>query len=78
MNKVKLVHTKETLMTSNDITEAITQKQSNGKMLQKYGAHPQRNTHADMQIQSKPGGNNNEITGPHRRSPLNFPIFFMC
>ena len=51
MNKVKVVHTKETLMTSNDITEAITQKQSNGKMPQKYGENPQRNTHADMQIQ---------------------------
>ena len=51
MNKVKVVHTKEILMTSNDITEAITQKQSNGKMPQNYEAHPQRNTHTDMQIQ---------------------------
>ena len=50
MNKVKVVHTKEILMT-NDITEAITQKQSNGKMPQNYEAHPQRNTHTDMQIQ---------------------------
>ena len=51
-------------MTSNNITEAVTQKQSNGKMLQKYGAHPQRNTHANVQIQWKPGGKNNEFAGP--------------
>ena len=45
MNNVKVVLTKETVMKSNNTTEAVNQKQSNGKMLQKYGAHPQRNTH---------------------------------
>ena len=35
MNNVKVVHTKETIMTSNDITEAVTQKQSNRNMAQK-------------------------------------------
>ena len=37
MNNVKVVHTKETI--SNNFTEAVTRKQSNGKMLQKYAAH---------------------------------------
>ena len=51
MKNVKVVYTKETITTSNDFTEAVTQKQSNGKMPQKYAAHPQKNSHADMQIQ---------------------------
>ena len=38
MNHVKVIHTKET-MTCNNFTEAVTQKQSNGKMLLKYAAH---------------------------------------
>ena len=57
MNNVKVVHTKETIMTSNNFTEAVTQKQPNGKMHQKYAAHLQKNIHANMQIQRKPGGN---------------------
>ena len=51
MKNVKVVYTKETITTSNNFTEAVTQKQSNGKMPQKYAAHPQKNNHADMQIQ---------------------------
>ena len=54
MNKVKVVHTKETIMASNNFTEAIIQNQSNGKigkMPQNHSAHPQKNTHADVQIQ---------------------------
>ena len=38
MKIVKVVHTKETIMTSNNITELVTQKQSNEKIPQKYGA----------------------------------------
>ena len=73
MNNVKVVHTKETIMASNNITEAVTKKQSNRKMPQKYRVHPQRNTHTDVQIQRKSGGNNTVITGPHSRSPRNPP-----
>ena len=51
MNNVKVIHTKETIMTSNNITEAVTQKQSNRKMPPKYGAHPQINTQDNVQIQ---------------------------
>ena len=51
MNKVKVVHTKETIMTSNNFIEAVIQNQSNGKMPQNHSAHPQKNTHADEQIQ---------------------------
>ena len=51
MNNVKVVHTKEIIVTSNNITEAVIIKQSNRKMPQKYGAHLQRNTQADVQIQ---------------------------
>ena len=53
----------------------ISQKQShkNKQMPEKYGAYPRRNTYADVQIQWKPGGNNTEITGPHRCSPRNPP-----
>ena len=40
MNNVKVVHTKETIMISNNVTKAVAQKQSNGKMPQKYGAYP--------------------------------------
>ena len=67
MNNVKVVHTKET-MAGNNITEAVTQKHSNEKNPQKYGAHPQRNIHADSE-----NNNNNETTGSHRRSPRNLP-----
>ena len=48
MNNVKVVHTKETIKIYNNFTEAVTQKQSNGKMLQKYAAHPQKSTHAHV------------------------------
>ena len=34
MNNDKVVHTKETVMASNNFTEAVTQKQSNGRMHQ--------------------------------------------
>ena len=51
MSNVKLVHTKEKIMRSNHFTEAVDQKQSNRKMLQKYTAHSQKNTHAVVQIQ---------------------------
>ena len=51
MSNVKVVHTKEKIMTSNHFTEAVGRKQSNGKMLQKYTAHSQKNTHAVIQIQ---------------------------
>ena len=51
MSHVKVVHTKEAIMTSNDFAEAVTQEQSNGKILQKYAAQPQKNTKADVQIQ---------------------------
>ena len=50
MNNVKVVHTKKTIKTSNSFTEAVTQKHSNEKMLQKYTA-PQKSTHAHVQIQ---------------------------
>ena len=40
-------------------------------MPQKYAAHPQKNTHADVQTQGKQGGNNTEVTGLHERSPRN-------
>ena len=40
MNNIKVVHTKETIMASNNFTEAVTQTQSNGKIPQKYAAHP--------------------------------------
>ena len=79
MNNVKVVHTKET-MRSNNFMEAATQKQSNRKMLQNYGAHLQKNTHVNMKITRKPGGNNTEITGLHRHSPHNKrypPILFL-
>ena len=66
-------HTKGTIMTSNNITEAVTQKQSNGKMPQKYATHLQKNAHADVQVQQKPAGHNTEITGLHRYSPRNPP-----
>ena len=73
MNNFKLVHTKESIMTSNNITEVVTQKQSNGKIRQKYRTHLQGNTYADMQIQQKPEGDNTEIASPHRHSPRNPP-----
>ena len=74
MNNVKVVHTKEKVMTHNNFTEAVTRKHPNGKMLQKYTAHPHKSTHTHMQIQQKPGGNNTEITGQHRPSPQN-PLY---
>ena len=45
MNNVKVLHTKETIMTSNNFTEAVTQKQSNRKLLQKYAAQLKKNTY---------------------------------
>ena len=71
MNNAKVVHSKETIITYNNFTEAVTRKHSKGKMLQKYAAHPQKNTRAHVQVQEKPGGNNAEITGLDRRSPQN-------
>ena len=71
MNNVKVVHTEEKIKTYNNFTEAVTQKHSNGKTLQKCAAHQQKSTHTHVQIQQKPGGNNTEITGLHRRSPQN-------
>ena len=71
MNNLKIVHTKETIKAYNNFTETVTQKHSNGKMLQKYAAQPQKSTHAHVQIQQKPGGNNTEITGLHMRSLQN-------
>ena len=71
MNNAKVVHSKETIITYNNFTEAVTRKHSNGKMLQKYAAHPQKNTRTHVQIQQKPGGNFTEITGLDRRSPQN-------
>ena len=50
MSNVKVVQTKETIMTSNSCTEAVTQRKSNGKMPRKYAAFPLKNTHTDMQI----------------------------
>ena len=44
MENVKVVQTKETIMASNNITEAVNQKQSNGKMPQKYAPHLQKKT----------------------------------
>ena len=44
-NNVKVVHTKETIMSRSSHPKTI-----NGKMPQKYEANPQRNTHADVQI----------------------------
>ena len=35
-------------MVSNYFTKAVTQKKSDGKMLQKYAAYLQKNTYADM------------------------------
>ena len=43
MNNVKVVHTKETIMTSNNFTEAVTKNQSNGKM-PKSTQHTRRKT----------------------------------
>ena len=48
MKNVKMMHTKEKIMTNNNLTEGVTQKQSNRKMLEKYTVH-----HSDLQIQSK-------------------------
>ena len=68
MNNVKTIHTKETIMTNNNFTEGVTQKQSNGKMLKKYAVH-----HSDLRIQPKPGGNNTKITHLHRCSAQSRP-----
>ena len=35
----KITHTKELIMTSDNFTEDVTPKQSNGKMLQTYAAY---------------------------------------
>ena len=51
-------------MASSYFTKAVTQKKSNGKMLQKYAAHSQKNTYADMWIQLKPGGNHRVLSPP--------------
>ena len=65
MNKVKRIHTKET---NNNFTEGVTQKQANAKMLKKYAVH-----HVDLPIQTKPGGNNTDITHFDRCSVQNPP-----
>ena len=43
VNNIKVVHTKETIMTSNNITEAVTQKQSTERCL-KSTEHTRRET----------------------------------
>ena len=63
-------------MTSNNFTEAVSQKQSNGKMLPKYAIHSQKNTNTDMRIQPKPGGTNIEITRLYRCFPQNSTYIF--
>ena len=68
MNNVKIIDTKETIMTNNNFTEGVTQKQSNGKILKNYAVH-----HSDLRIQPKPGGNNTKITHLHRCSAQNPP-----
>ena len=68
MNNVKIIHTKETTMTNNNFKEGVTQKQSNGKILQNYAVH-----HCDLRIQPKPGGNNTKITHLDRYSAQNPP-----
>ena len=68
MNNVKIIDTKETIMTNNNFTEGVTQKQSNGKILKNYAVH-----HSHLQIQPKPGGNNTKITHLHRCSAQNPP-----
>ena len=69
MNNVKVVHTKETIMANNNFTKVVTRKQSKEKMLQKYAARSQKNTHADVRVQPKPGDNNIEMTRLHKCSP---------
>ena len=76
MNNIKVVRTKEKIKKYDNFTEAVTQKHSDGKMLQKYAAHPQKSTHAHLQIQQKPEGNNTEITGLHKRSSQNPLLIF--
>ena len=46
MDNVKIIHTKETIMTNNNFKERVTQKQSNGKILKNYTVH-----HPDLRIQ---------------------------
>ena len=50
-NNVKVVHTKGTIMTRNNFTEAGHPKAIQRKDSQKYTTHPQKTTHADAQIQ---------------------------
>ena len=45
MNNVKIIHTKEAIMTNNNFTEGVTQKQSNRKMLKRYVVH-----HSDLRM----------------------------
>ena len=68
MNNVKIIDTKERIMTNNNFTEGIIQKQSNGKLLKNCAVH-----HSDLQIQPKPGGNNTKTTHLHRCSAQNPP-----
>ena len=68
MKNFKIIHTKEAIMTNNNFTGIVTQKQSDWKMLKKYAVH-----HSDLQIQPKPGDNNTEITHLHRCSSQNPP-----
>ena len=74
MKNVKVVHAKQTIMESNNSTEAVTKKQYNRKMLQKFAAH-----HSDVRIQQNPGGNNicrcYPQNPPHtfRASPIGIP-----
>ena len=71
MNNVKMIDTKETIMTNNNFTEGVIQKQSNGKILKNYAVH-----HSDLQIQPKPEGNNTKMTHLHRCSAQNPPHTF--
>ena len=69
MNNIKIIDTKETIMTNNNFTERVTQKQSNGKILKNYAVH-----HSNLRIQPKPGGNNTKMTHLHRCSTQNPPL----
>ena len=70
---VKVVHAKEKIMTSKNITEAVTQKQSNGKIPQKYGAHPLKTPTPTCKSGESQEAITLNNTGLHRRSPRNPP-----
>ena len=70
---MKVVHTKEIIMASKNITEVVTQKQSNGKMPQKDGAHPQKTPTPTCKSGESQEAITLNNTGLHRRSPGNPP-----